>query len=108
MGYYTDFTLEIEHDGKPVKGKKVDEILLRLTDISQYNFEDLEVWYNHKWYDWKIHMRALSKEYPELLFTLDGKGEEHGDLWKAYFKNGKVQTAEAIIGFAPFDESKLK
>ena len=60
-----------------------------------------------KWYNWKHDMIALSKRFPNILFALHGEGEENGDLWNAYFKNGKVQICEAIITYEPFDENKL-
>lgn len=61
-----------------------------------------------KWYEHEDHIRALSKEFPNVLFTLRGEGEESGDIWNKYFLNGKMQMAKAQIAFDPFDESKLK
>lgn len=61
-----------------------------------------------KWYDHEDELRTFSKKYPNWLFTLDGKGEEAGDLWKKYFLNGKVQLAKAKIVFDEFQPSKLK
>lgn len=56
------------------------------------------------WYDWKKDMVSLSKEYPNLLFWLEGEGEESGDIWKAWARNGKVVTSQARI---VFDEPDL-
>ena len=55
-------------------------------------------------------MISISKKFPEVLFTLSGEGEESGDIWMKYFKNGKVQNAntKVTISHDPFDESKLK
>jgi hypothetical protein len=61
-----------------------------------------------KWYEWNEDMLAVSKMFPDLVFCLHGEGEENGDAWYAYFKNGKVQLCRAIIKFDEYDEAKLK
>ena len=58
-------------------------------------------------YDWKTELKELSEVFPDYVFQLDASGEEPGDLWRAYFKNGKMQEAPARIIFDRFDESKL-
>lgn len=58
-------------------------------------------------YDWEGELKELSQEFPDCVFELDGDGEESGDVWRAYFKNGKMQKAPAKIVFDPFDETKL-
>ena len=104
MGYYTDFKVS----SKDILPKEYQQ---QLEEISSYNFHDdgnelllLEA----KWYDHDTHMAALSLLYPNVLFSVEGEGEESGDLWKAYYKNGKSQTCEAIITFEPYDEGKMK
>lgn len=54
-----------------------------------------------KWYDWQKDMVEISGKYPHLLFELDGEGEESGDIWKAWARNGKVVVSEARIVFDP-------
>lgn len=60
-----------------------------------------------KWYDHEKDMKAFSKKFPNVLFTLHGEGEEAGDVWNKYFVNGKMQVARATIAIAPFDKDKL-
>jgi hypothetical protein len=60
-----------------------------------------------KWYDHEIQMRYLSKKFPDAVFTLRGEGEESGDVWVKYFKNGKMQQQKLVVEFDEFDESKL-
>jgi hypothetical protein len=60
-----------------------------------------------KWYEHEEQLRKFSTKYPNWLFTLEGKGEEAGDLWKKYFVNGKMQLAKAEIVFDKFEPSKL-
>ncbi len=61
-------------------------------------------WYNHK-----EDMQALSKMWPDILFTLTGIGEEQDDQWVEYHMNGKVQRLDRPQWEPePFDHSKLK
>lgn len=61
-----------------------------------------------KWYRHEIDMKAFSTLFPNLIFRLTGEGEDPGDIWKKYFKDGKVQVCHAKITYDPFDEGKLK
>lgn len=135
MGYYTRYKISVQ--GKPFSEKEQKEIavlkaqanLLKgqmkevalagiaekekriivdpeqlVNEVIGYNaFED-----SIKWYEWKEDMLKISKRYPLTIFVLHGEGEESGDLWKAYFLNGKMQKADAKITYDEFDESKLK
>ena len=96
MGYYTDFDIS----------GNTEEVADAIEEISGYS------WYgrtmNGKWYDWHDHCKQVSKMFPNELISVEGDGEEQGDQWKAYFKNGKSQVCKAIVTFEPFDESKLK
>ena len=67
-----------------------------------YYFDD-----SIKWYDHDKTMRELSAQYPDVLFTLTGEGEEPGDLWVKYYKGGKCHEAETRIIFEEFDKEKL-
>jgi hypothetical protein len=61
-----------------------------------------------KWYEYDVDMARLSQQFPELVFLLEGEGEEGGDMWKRYYKNGKVQVANAKITYDEYDETKLE
>ena len=56
-----------------------------------------------KWYDWEEDVADLSKQFPFLLFEVEGKGEEADDWWRAYARNGKVIVVEAEIKFPSVD-----
>lgn len=60
-----------------------------------------------KWYDHETELADFSKKFPDVLFVLDGEGEESGDLWRKYFRNGKFQRVDAVLTYAPFDEKLL-
>jgi hypothetical protein len=73
--------------------------------ISQFITGDAD---SCKWYEHDEDMKRLSNRFPTVLFTLEGKGEESGDIWIKYFKGGKSQRVNAKIVFDPYDESKLE
>lgn len=60
-----------------------------------------------KWYEHEEDMKQLSLKFPDVLFTLRGEGEESGDVWVKYFKEGKMQISKAEIKLEPFDAAKL-
>lgn len=113
MGYYTQYSLEIEYFNPP-KNINSDELKTlvnqvlpliesELSEISGYDvhlFED-----TLKWYDHEEDTKKISKKYPDFLFKLKGHGEEAGDVWLKYFLNGKMQKAK--ITFEEFDPQKL-
>lgn len=122
MGYETRYSLDISQADvlKEVKGmdasgnpasvfvrEKLDHnnVQKEICELSGYPY----LWDDScKWYDHEADMRKFSKRYSEVVFTLRGEGEESGDLWIKYFKNGKMQTANARIEYDSFDEGKLK
>lgn len=57
-----------------------------------------------KWYGWAADMESISEQYPHLLFALEGEGEESGDIWKAWARNGMVVSVRARV---VFDEPNL-
>lgn len=107
MGYYTTFKLSIRN------GEVTEEMQTKLKEIKPeyfigHDMEDLlEGLYEAKWYDWKEDLIKLSKAFPTEVFELSGYGEEREDMWKAYFKNGKLQIERAEIRIGEYDETKL-
>lgn len=97
MGYYTYYDIS----------ENSEEVQQAIEEKSQYSFHCGRTG-AVKWYAWKDDCLAVSRIFPEELIYLEGDGEEQGDQWKAYFKNGKAQVSKAVITFEPFDESKLK
>lgn len=96
MGYSTDYRLTMTPDLSEVS-EELDN-----SDFA-YAFED-----SCKWYDHETDMRVFSKRFPDVLFELSGEGEEAGDIWRKYFRDGKMQSCPGEITFEPFDESKLR
>lgn len=100
MGYYTRYELTIisGDDGKTDYEKEISV----LADYGNC-FED-EI----KWYNCKNDMLKFSKQHPKTTFLVQGFGEEDGDIWKCWFKNGKSFYSKAKLVFEEFDESKLE
>jgi hypothetical protein len=137
MGYQTRFSLKWEPTAQYRVGKKcnhanpkgakfccecgielgdgkqsLDEIMAKKIkaseEMSYYLCEDGSGNNSGKWYSCDHDMIAVSLEIPNVLFTLHGEGEESGDIWDAYFLNGKMQKEKARIVIDPFDAKKLK
>ncbi len=100
MGYYTRHELTII-DGEDFNIDYEKEI------GEQIDYEDPfddEI----KWYDCEDDMKSFSKKYPNTTFLIDGEGEESGDVWKAYFKDGKMFKTKAVFTFEEFSIDKLE
>ena len=132
MGYYTKFDLEVTKfdDSKPMCGHifdtelcpecglnsiiKPDEFYNHLisTKFSDYGIDDGDkLGYvfedGCKWYECNEDMITISKKFPNVLFQLDGNGEEDGDLWRNFFLNGNVQCTQVDIVYEEFDINKM-
>lgn len=95
-------------DKKPTSDEIIKLFREECEDASYALDEDGSCYESCKWYDHEVQLKAFSKKHPEVLFKLKGEGEESGNLWIKYFKNGKMQVAEAKIIFEEYNESKLK
>jgi len=42
------------------------------------------------WYDHDAEMLAVSTLLPGVTLTLDGEGEEQGDVWRKVYRDGKI------------------
>lgn len=100
MGYYTQYDVS---ENSP-------EIIEALEEVSQYDLNCMDVGVSDtiKWYSCISDCITVSKAFPDTLIKVRGEGEESGDIWKAYFLNGKYQMCKAILTFEDFDENKLK
>lgn len=112
MGYYTYHTLYVLDDNMKCLNDETDEHEVLITrkvfeepedSDSRMLFED-----SAKWYNCTEDMKKHSLEYPDLLFEIDGQGEENDDIWIEYFKNGKSQFCRAQIVYPKYDPEKLK
>lgn len=99
MGYYTIHKLTI------VEGDDC------ITDYEQEICEFAD--YPHlfsdsaKWYACESDMKRYSKTQLGVTFLIEGEGEEKGDIWKCYFKDGKMFKTRAVLVFDEYSEEKL-
>ena len=112
MGYYTRFELVV-HEGTA----NLDAVHVALDKAMDYPHEDspFEVDGDRiissdsiKWYDHDEDCAEMSKHFPGVVFKLHGMGEETGDLWEAYYKEGKCQICRVQLTYAKYDLTKLK
>lgn len=106
MGYYTNYTLSMQG----ATAEEEEEIIAKLEEISGDNWDggDGEYYTYGKWYESSSDLIELSKQYPEILFTLEGDGEEYNDFWKMYVQNGKKQETFGNIVYEDYDPEKMK
>jgi len=104
MGYYTIYTLCVLNGNENIISKLREE-----NEDAMYAIDENGVGRcMAKWYKHEEELKSFSKRNPDILFKLEGEGEENGNLWVKYIKNGKVQVCYAKISFDEYDESKLK
>ncbi len=103
MGYYTDYELTF-YGHTETNQEKIYEHVFEDEECTVLSIGDS----TRKWYCHENDMKILSNKFPDVLFELDGYGEEQGDIWRKYFKNGKMQKSVGKITYEPFDEGKLK
>jgi hypothetical protein len=122
MGYCTDYTLSydwwkvlalMKEELKSPNEISLEERLEYALDEESASGYKLKHFVNGnadscKWYEHDEDMTALSKQFPTVMFTLKGEGEESGDLWVAYYLGGKSYRDNAEIVFPEFSEEKLK
>jgi hypothetical protein len=111
MGYSTTYSLKWDcKKSKTTWDEISDEIQLRQdagTDFFYAVDAEGRTTDSCKWYDHEAEIAKFSKIYPDVLFELSGEGEESGDIWKKYFRDGKMQRCDVEMTFPPFDETKL-
>lgn len=128
MGYYTRHQVQVHSYGE---SKITDKQII--DKIMEYNKQDSDYFYpiadaieneygddyfddtqggmyidteETKWYDSHEEMLMLSKDFPEITFKVHGDGEEAGDSWDMYYRNGKSCEYRPIM--PPFNPKDLK
>lgn len=106
MGYYTFYSLSIVNN--PPDGRNLIKELRKENENAAYSIDDSGYTQEStKWYDYDKDMRAFSKKFPAIIFLVEGVGEEQPDMWKAWFMNGKMFRADAVITYPDFNPDLL-
>lgn len=108
MGYITRFELDVtgsSEDALAEFEEAADAGEETHSGIQYSDFLDGES-ISCKWYNSKEDMIQLSKKFPELLFSVDAAGEEPGDLWQAWARNGKYKRIEPELVWPKVDLDK--
>jgi hypothetical protein len=92
VGYYTYYALKVH----PEQGD--DDQAHKEAIASNAGYTSAHLWEDStKWYEYEDIMREYSMLHPELTFVLDGDGEQSGDIWRMWFKNGKHRRWDANV-----------
>ena len=109
MGYYTRYTLSLVGAANPDDELRIIHQLREWNEYAEHAFSDAGSQSSEvKWYDHEDDLLDFSRRFPQVTFKLSGRGEENGDIWDKYFRNGKMQTCRAEIRKPDFDPSKLQ
>lgn len=112
MGYLTRYILTIE-DAGPYS----EEIIIKYmktewvaADLAEDYWEEETGTFGDtlKWYDHDSDMWELSDKFPRAVFKLHGEGEESGDIWTNWYKNGKSHRWTPVIKEPDFDPTWFK
>ena len=115
MGYYTNFELSVLEGTADMNAvHKALRVIMHFDYEDDFNIympvEDntIRSGDSMKWYDHDEDCATLSKVFPGVVFKLHGEGEETGDIWNSYYKDGQCQICRAKFVYPEYDEKKLK
>lgn len=104
MGYDTSYNLTVrgiknEEEFASLKeamsghAEGIDSIIGYALDHGSYDGYEAEFSNTDcvHWYEHDDDMIAISKLFPDMTFQLSGDGENNGDIWNAYYKNGEME-----------------
>ena len=92
MGYQTYYRLSLE----PLDEAKLVEVIEAEEMLGIFDHEgNATDWY--KWYEYRKDMIAISRRYPDLIFCLEGEGEDREDNWIEFFQDGSFKRLEPEI-----------
>lgn len=100
MGYNTKFFLDVQPPAARVAVRAAAlDCQFELLDLAKHG--ECE----GKWYEWEDELKAFSKSVPGATLVVTGWGEERGDIWRAFVKDGQLVKQKAEITFP--EEPKL-
>lgn len=101
MGYYTSHSLS--WNAETPTEEEVTARLAPLMELSPDQAASIALnGESDKWYESDQHVALISKEWPQVLFTMDCSGE-NGEAYVVFFRNGLHLTRDYIK--PEFDEA---
>ena len=102
MGYYTTYSLTLEEGPREQFQRMLEDIDAMMGDNEMSSFESI----NAKWYSYETDIKQLSLKYPDIIFRVNGDGEDSDDLWQDFWHNGKRFSER--VRFADYKDIKDK
>ena len=116
MGYYTRYTVRANVLVNGGIGELLDTATANAIEktINERYFNDTfglnDKTEETKWYEWENDMSIVSKKFPHILFTVEGIGEESGDIWQCFICNGQFSERfkpSMKFEYGDFDQLKF-
>lgn len=101
MGYYTSF--EVSFSGKTERIEQTFQYMKEHITSIFGNMDANEIlngesiYFNEKWESWRVDMKDVSENFPDVKIEIEGEGEDEDDWWFAVVYGGKVKVAYAEI-----------
>ena len=88
MGYYTKHRIRIINEYNTEENlEELKKIIEKISGYTFYLSDGVIYDDEHKWYECKSNMVAVSIFFPDYEIQVKGKGEE-GEVWESIFKDG--------------------
>lgn len=105
MGYYTYYEIECFNDKarEYVDKQMMKRIMSAISKKSNYEFThgDHSI-YSQGCIKWCYHdndMIDISKQFPHVIFSVYGDGEERLDFWHNFYYNGRMLECKGEIAY---------
>lgn len=106
MGYYTQYSILYYSERiTPEMDRKIEEFFETI-DGGGWEHYDGQFWSDErKWYSQEVDMYNLSKQFPDVFFTVSGNGDDSDDVWEEHWQDGSMQHCHMVI--PPYDPQKM-
>ena len=106
MGYYTQYSIVYNTKTITPEIDKMIEEAFENIDGGGWEYYDGQFWGDErKWYSQEVDMYNLSKQFPDVLFTVSGHGDDFDDVWEEHWQDGSMQHCHMEI--PPYDPQKM-
>ena len=101
MSYYTKF--EISFSGKK---ERIEQAFQYMKEHIASIFASMDaneilngesIYFSEKWDSWRVDMKDVSENFPDVKIEIEGEGEDEDDWWFAVVYGGEIKVAYAEI-----------